>query len=255
MTQRLGDITMGDATRDDLIQSILQCDEQPWSPSVAQHRATLMAALTRRAVTDFALAATATNPLEEVTPSAVLVVPAAAPPAVPTAAAPARAATPAPPGTFRDRNQALGELAREVKVLREHNLKFKEGDPQTTLLMFAEAAIVCMTMEHFVRVVVANHLHPEPPPRMELFNLLEYAVAENLISLPWSDQADGIRRVCNVRNSLLHGNFAQAARDANCSSVDEYFKTQYASETEAMFKIANFLMGQINPDTGRPVRQ
>ena len=43
------------------------------------------------------------------------------------------------PLTFKDENRALQELAREWSVLRQHNLKFKEGDPQQTLLMARRA--------------------------------------------------------------------------------------------------------------------
>ena len=40
--------------------------------------------------------------------------------------------------TFRDRNRALQELARELNLVRQHNLQFKEKDPQDKRLMFAE---------------------------------------------------------------------------------------------------------------------
>jgi hypothetical protein len=55
--------------------------------------------------------------------------------------------------TFKDENRALQELARELDLLRRHNLQFREGAPQHTLLLTAEAALTCLTMEHFVRVV------------------------------------------------------------------------------------------------------
>jgi hypothetical protein len=84
------------------------------------------------------------------------------------------------PCTFKDENRTLQELARELDLLRRHNLQFRQNDPQHSLLMFAEAALVCMTMEHFVRVVVGN----EAPADVTLFNLLEIAVARNLLRLP-----------------------------------------------------------------------
>jgi len=66
------------------------------------------------------------------------------------------------------------------------------------------------TFEHFVRIVVGS----AGPPGATLFNLLEIAVFNNLIRLPWDDQKDGIRKVCAARNTILHGNYAQAAREA-----------------------------------------
>ncbi len=152
------------------------------------------------------------------------------------------------PPTFRDENRALQELTRELALLRQHNLKFKESDPQHTLMMFAEAALVCMVMEHFVRVV----LGPTAPADATLFNLLQMATSRGLIKLPWDDQQDGIKKVVAVRNSLLHGNYAQAAREVGCASVADYFKSQFAGEVETMFKVTDHVMKQIDPTTGKP---
>src|SRR5580698_8425945 len=98
--------------------------------------------------------------------------------------------------TFKDENRALQEVARELDLLRRHNLQFREGDPQHSLLLMAEAALTCLTMEHFVRVGVGDAAREGAT----LFNLLEIAVARNLLRLPWDDQQDGIRKVCAVRN-------------------------------------------------------
>jgi hypothetical protein len=149
-------------------------------------------------------------------------------------------------GTFRDQNRALQELARELDILRRHNKSFKEGDPQTTLLLFAEAALVCLTMEHFVRIVLGS----SAPAGATLHTLLESAVSKGLIELPWDDQHEGVRKVCAVRNTLLHGNYAQAAKGAGRASVSDYFKSVFASEIEAMFKVTDHIMKQIDPMTG-----
>jgi hypothetical protein len=149
---------------------------------------------------------------------------------------------------FKDENRALQELVRELILVRNHNLTFKDGDPLQNVLLFAEAGLVCMTFEHFVRVVVGN----DGPAGATLFNLLEIAVSKGLIRLPWDDQQDGIKKVCAVRNTILHGNYAQAAREAGKASVAEYFKTVFASEIEVMFKVVDHLMKQIDVNTGKP---
>src|SRR5579863_5848099 len=125
------------------------------------------------------------------------------------------------PATFKDENRALQELARELALLRQHNLKFKEGDPQHTLMMFAEAALVCLTMEHFVRVVLGS----TAPAEATLYNLLQMATSRGLIKVPWDDQQDGIKKIVAVRNSLLHGNYAQAARESGRTSVEDYLRS------------------------------
>jgi hypothetical protein len=155
---------------------------------------------------------------------------------------------PAQPATFLDENRPLQELARELDLLRRHNLRFKDGDPQHHMLLLAEAALTCLTLEHFVRIVVGSEADPAAPLR----TLLQMAVSRGLLTLPWDDQQDGIKRVCNVRNTLLHGNYAQAAREAGRASMVDFFRTTFASEVEAMFKVTDYVMRQINPVTGRP---
>lgn len=150
--------------------------------------------------------------------------------------------------SFRDRHGEIQELVRELAVVRQHNLAFKEGDPQDALLLFAEAALVLIALERFVRAV----LGADATDRDTLPNLLEKAVARDLLRVPWDDQQDGIRRIKDVRNTLLHGNYEQAATQAGCSSTTEFFKTVFASEVEVTFKILDNLMSQIDPATGQP---
>ncbi len=153
--------------------------------------------------------------------------------------------------TFKDENRALQELARELTLLRAHNLQFKEGDPQDKILMFAEAALVCLTLEHFVRALVGD----DATDRDTLHSLLTKAVEKKqVIRLPWDDQSEGIEKVCAVRNTILHGNYAQAAREAQCKSVADYFHSQFAGEIETMYKVTDFVMKQIDPATGAPRR-
>ena len=150
--------------------------------------------------------------------------------------------------TFKDENRALSEMVRELMWLRSHNLQFKPGDPQQDILMFAEAALTCLTLEHFVRIVVGANANDSDT----LHPLLKKAVAKSLVHLPWPDQEDGIQRICRVRNTLLHANYAQAAAQAGCTSVREYFQKQFASEIDALYTITDFVVRQIDPDTGKP---
>ena len=149
--------------------------------------------------------------------------------------------------SFRDQHLDLQHLVRELRVLRNHNLKFKEGAPQDTMLMFAEAALVVLVLERFVRVLLGD-----ATDRETLHNLLERAVSRRLIRLPWDDQQEGIKKIVGVRNTMLHGNYEQAAREAGCSKVPEYFKTQFAGEVERLYLITNEVFTQIDPETGKP---
>ncbi len=150
--------------------------------------------------------------------------------------------------TFKDAHPEIQHLVRELQLVRKNNLKFKEGDPQDTLLLFAEAALVCLALERFVRAVLGE----DATEKDTLYNLLQKAVARGLLRVPWDDQQDGIAKISRVRNSLLHGSYEQAAREARCASVAEYFKTVFASEIEAMYKIADSIVAQIDRETGEP---
>jgi len=152
--------------------------------------------------------------------------------------------------TFKDANLDLQHLVRELHLLRQHNLQFKEGDPQHTLMLFAEAALVLIVLERFVRAVVGDDVTNGDT----LHSLLEKATSQRrgpLLVLPWDDQQEGIRRVCGFRNSLLHANYQQAATNAGCSSAAEYFKVYLAADIEVMFKVVGELLRQIDPETGR----
>ena len=148
---------------------------------------------------------------------------------------------------FKDDHLDLQHLVRELHVLRRHNLGFKEGDPHDELLLFAEGAVVLLTLERFMRAILGT----DATDADTLFNLLQKAVSKNLIRLPWNDQEDGIKRLKDVRNTILHGNFEQAARQAGCASVPEFFKTKFAAEIERLYEVTDGLFRQIDPATGR----
>jgi hypothetical protein len=67
-----------------------------------------------------------------------------------------------------------------------------------------------------------------------------------LMDFPWD-----IKRTCDIRNAMLHGNFPQAAREAGCESVAEYFKKVFAVHLGEMDRMTDYVMGQINPETGQ----
>jgi hypothetical protein len=151
--------------------------------------------------------------------------------------------------SFKDQYRDFQELVRELMLLRTHNQSFRDNDPQARLLLFAEAAIVLMTLERFLRILPGV----QATDGDTLPKLLSKATDDTrrVLELPAKDRKDAIRRIKDVRNTILHGNFEQAARQANVGSVREYFKTQFASEIETLYNITDGLVSQIDPETGR----
>lgn len=151
--------------------------------------------------------------------------------------------------TFKDEHPEIQHLVRELQLLRSHNLRFQQGDPQDKLLLFAEGAVALIVIERFARAVLGSRAAANDT----LFNLLQQAVRDGMFTLPFDNQQDGIQRIKDVRNTILHGNYEQASKQAGCSSVAEYFKTQFASEVEQTYQIASYLFEQIDNRTGKPV--
>jgi hypothetical protein len=157
---------------------------------------------------------------------------------------------PTPHAIFRGRYGDLQHLLREWHLLRKHNLTFKPEDRQDTMLMFAEGAVVIISLERFVRAVLGD----QADERDALDRLLRKATAgpTPLLRLPWDDQDDGRKKLCAVRNMILHGNFEQAAREFGCDSVKAFFQTQFASTIEIVGKVLENLLEQIDVRTGLP---
>ncbi len=150
---------------------------------------------------------------------------------------------------FKDHHRELQELAREVFVLRYHNLQFKEGEPQDQLLMFAEGAMILVCMERFLRAMLGTAVTNADT----LQNLLEKAFSSrryDRLEVPGGDRSHLIALVVGFRNGLLHGNFEQLARNAGCATNLEYFKHQYPGDLEKLYNILNAMMRQIDIHTG-----
>lgn len=149
---------------------------------------------------------------------------------------------------FKDKFRDLQELVRELAILRTHNLREAEKQTQGGLLLFAEAALTCITLERFLRIlpgVAATDTDTFP-------TLLEKAVAYKILSIPRENVDKFKRAVKDIRNQLLHANFEQAAKANHHNSVEEYFKTDFAAEIEFVFKFTNKLFSQVDPNTGKP---
>ena len=50
-----------------------------------------------------------------------------------------------------------------------------------------------------------------------------------------------------MRNTLQHGNYEQAAKQAGLASVTEYFQKIFASEVETLFRVLADLIDQVDP--------
>ncbi len=151
--------------------------------------------------------------------------------------------------TFKDQNPELQNLARELWLVRDHNLKFKKGDPQDGLLLFAEGTLCLLALERFLRILPGlNATERETLPK-----LLKKATHESQPLLRIADRDATIKRVVDLRNAMLHGNYEQAARLAGAASSADYFGTRYSSDVEWLYQFTHGVMAQIVTLTGRPI--
>ena len=177
--------------------------------------------------------------------------------------------------TFKEEHRELQEICRELRLVREHNLKFKKDDPQDTMLHFAEGLLVLLALERFLRIILgpdANIATGSPQkgrrrkgakggagkkPRPDtLPNLLEKATSEsrNLLTLPGDLDTRAIdQAITSVRNTLMHADYEQAVAAIGHADVPAYFKSgNYISEVETLFLLLDELMKQIDVNTGKP---
>jgi hypothetical protein len=132
----------------------------------------------------------------------------------------------------------------ELDALRNHNLRFESTTPQDTILLFAEGALSIVMVEATCRKALSNAGLAEADGGFD--EVLEQAVLgiPKLLQIPVPDDTAGVKKMIEVRNSILHGNYEQAAENAGCKDVNQYFKTMYASEIEGMYQICQFMRKQ-----------
>jgi len=153
---------------------------------------------------------------------------------------------------FKDRHPELQHLVRELLQVRQHNLDCAQRGRPELLLHFAEGALLLIALERFVRIVLGSEAKDEDT----LFNLLQKATSRHILTLPWDDQAEGIRKLKAFRNAVMHGNYEQAASISGAASSEEFFRSsQYISEVETLFKVVDYLLRQIDITTGKPRSQ
>ena len=59
-----------------------------------------------------------------------------------------------------------------------------------------------------------------------------------------------IKEIISVRNTLIHGNFEQAARQCKLPTKDDYLKRALLPEVEVLYKLLEMFTDQIDLDTG-----
>ncbi len=120
--------------------------------------------------------------------------------------------------------------------------------------MMAEAAVTLVSIERFLRILLEHHGIALGEDE-SVYNLLQRATAGErpLIRLPVADREVAIKQIAGIRNSLLHGNYGQAAARAGAVSVGSYFGTPFAAEVEGLFRLLDLLMRQIDAETGMPL--
>jgi hypothetical protein len=162
--------------------------------------------------------------------------------------------------TFKDRYGEFQQIVRELMKIRDHNRRFKEGDPQDDLFLFAEASLGLLALERFLRILPGV----KATERDTLRNLMERATSRKGGVLQFVDLGSGqpitdearrqqvIDEITRLRNCLQHGNYEQVAAWAGVSTPAEFFKKSFASEIEMVYRITDRLVAQIDENTGEP---
>lgn len=150
--------------------------------------------------------------------------------------------------SFKDRHLDLRYLLTELAAIRRHN---QSTPPGPGSFYFAEGALVLLALERFLRLV----LGPDATDTDTIFNLLQKAFSKDRrLLVPPGDRAVVVAQINKVRRTLAHANYEQAAREAGCADVRQYFQDEYLGEIEMLYKILDDFVKQIDPETGKPIR-
>jgi len=152
--------------------------------------------------------------------------------------------------TFKEQHPEFQRLVQELMLLREHNRK-PVIKVNYQFFLFAEAALVLMALERFLRMV----LQAEATDLDTLPTLLQKATSKrlNLFQFEEPEKRDQwIREIKDVRNTILHGNYEQAAKQAGCATKEEWFETQFPSELESLYRLGDEIVKHIDMETGKP---
>jgi hypothetical protein len=150
---------------------------------------------------------------------------------------------------FKDEHREFQFMMLEFARLRRHNLA-SIGRDERTLFMFGEGILIIVATERFLRMILPV---TEIEEKDTLPNLLEKASGKrlNLVVLP-GDRQDVISRAKTIRNTILHGNFEQAAAHRNLSGMRDYFKSSaYVQDVEFIFRLLNRIICQVDSETGK----
>ncbi|MBI2393508.1 MAG: hypothetical protein HYV09_28265 [Deltaproteobacteria bacterium] len=141
-------------------------------------------------------------------------------------------------------------MARELALLQAHNRAFRPGDSQATYLLISEAAMVLMTLERWLRIILRTDATDDDT----LPTLLEAATSDRLrlLVLPYGGRQEAIDSIGRIRNSILHSNFEQAAVQARLPHHRDWFREQLAGEVEQLGRLLDHFIEQIDSQTGLP---
>ena len=146
---------------------------------------------------------------------------------------------------FKDQFKEFQHIVRELTHIRESNLKIKEGEPQNNLYLFAEASLVLLALERFLRIMPILKSKPDDTFR----KLLQKIHKKNITPLI---NEDSIILICDIRNAITHGIFEKRAKKLNYSK-DQYFKIYFIKDIEFIYQILDKIVNKINPTTGQLV--
>jgi hypothetical protein len=151
---------------------------------------------------------------------------------------------------FQEEFREFQEIVKELVSVRYHNLSFPQYDPN--MLLMAEGVLVLLALERFLRMILGSEARGQDT----VGDLLEKATSDrlDLVRLPGMlGREKTIQVIAETSNTLARGDYEQAAKDAGLKHKDEYFRSSaYLAEIEALYRILNRLIKQIDPETGKP---
>lgn len=126
----------------------------------------------------------------------------------------------------------------DLEGLRAHNKACEDPARHHGLLLLAEGALTLMLLERSCRFALGDVQLGDGKDNFRGVLMRAVLGAPPRLAIDAADRADAIERIIEVRNTLAHANYEQAATGSSSASVADYFgSSKYISEVDRLYWI------------------
>jgi hypothetical protein len=155
--------------------------------------------------------------------------------------------------SFRDQHLELQYLIQDCRTLRLFNNAQAAAGTNKNCMLFAEAAVLCVALERFLRIIPVMLATDSDT----IYNLLDRALTKNnpIFKPIHTDHNNLVRVINDIRNGIMHGNFEKLAKfyidKKLIQNTDDYFyKAYFTQDIQIIYDAFILLIQQVDINNG-----